>query len=487
MKVYFFKTTKRVNSTFVPTQFTEYDCQLKDICSITAPVIKLSVFTDYNYCYIPKFKRYYFVTGCTIESHGIYHYSLAVDVLATYRSQILSKSTFVKRSASSYDLNLVDDTWLHDTTFTEAVQTASNSGLSTVGCYLITIVNRENAQSANPASTMYAMTEGLLSTFLSQMFDLDNYSNITDLEATYFNPYQYVTSCKWIPVSWDAVGGTVSDLSYGWFSPTGITSAKRISDYGKEFTWTINVPSGNDWTWKNTEWTHHLMYVPFCGEIEIDPIYSGKTLTVTQYIDYNTGGCNTVITDGSNQIISAINGQAGADVAISQVAGELNIPTSKKEALVMGVKTLGGAISKNKDAFISFFNNIGASQAYARGAISGEEMFSTAKTALDGGADVAKSLADGLTNQLLNPTVSVSGADGARMTTLNRHTLIIYTRHYNRYVDATAYTGGMCCQIKTLSTLSGYTQVANGMLELNALDEEKSAIRQILESGFYIE
>lgn len=490
MKVRFYKTNKRVNSTLIPTVYTEYDCQLKDDCAITAPVITLSVFTDYNYCYIPQFKRYYFVTGCIVGTHGIYTYTLAVDVLATYKSEILSQTTYVKRSASNYDLMLTDDTWLHDMTFTESVKTASNSELDTgSGTYLITIVNSESAHSANPASTMYAMADSGLNSFLAEMFDLEKYSAVTDLEATYFNPYQYVTSCKWFPLNVDTFAGVLKKVKYGWYEAEG--STYLVTQYGRTLTWTITIPSYSDWTGRDAGWTKHLLYVPFCGEVEIDPIYSGKTLTVKMYIDFNTGGCNCVITDGTNQIVSSISGQAGVEVSISQVAGEIKLPTSKTEALATGGKALAGAFTRDSGGFIEFGKNLlnalgqGTALSFGQGNI--EDTISANKAVIDSGKDVSKSIVDGITQALLNPTVSKSGADGARYSILNRYTMILYSRKFNRYVDAHNYNGGMCHKILTLNTLSGYTQVANGMFNIQALDEEKSAIRQITENGFYIE
>lgn len=492
MKVRFFKTSKRVNSTYIPVNYTEYECQLKDMCAITAPQITLSVLTDYNYCYIPKFGRYYFVSGCVIECAGVYTYTLAVDVLATYRSQILSQTTYVKRSASDYNVKLIDDTWLHDDTYTENVVTASNNNLDVnEGSYLITIVNGEADISANPSSSMYAMSKSGLTDFLSEMFDLDKYTNLTDLEATYFNPYQYITSCRWFPLNIDTFAGNLKKVKYGWYEAEGSTYV--VNQYGRTLTWSIAVPDNGNWTGRSPEWTSHLLYIPFCGEVEIDPIFSGKTLTITQYIDFNTGGCNTVITDGDNKIVSSISGQAGADVAISQVSGNLDIPTSKGDFLSKGVEILGNAISRGKDNALSFGKNWWQSLKDIGGFFSGggrsslENWTQSFGTMLDAGQDFAKNIADGAKNQILNPTVSKSGADGARYTIMQRNKVVLYTRHYNRVVNATSYTGGMCHKILKLDTLSGYTQVGNGMFEISALDEEKAAIRQITETGFYIE
>lgn len=48
-----------------------------------------NTFKNYNYCYIPIFKRYYFVTSVNVQNDKIIM-NLKVDVLKTYETEILN-------------------------------------------------------------------------------------------------------------------------------------------------------------------------------------------------------------------------------------------------------------------------------------------------------------------------------------------------------------------------------------------------------------
>ena len=45
---------------------------------------------NFNYCYIPELRRYYFINDVIILSRDIYELSLNVDVLQTYKTEILN-------------------------------------------------------------------------------------------------------------------------------------------------------------------------------------------------------------------------------------------------------------------------------------------------------------------------------------------------------------------------------------------------------------
>lgn len=45
---------------------------------------------NYNYCYIPLFSRYYFINDIEIFPNNIYRIHLHIDVLETYKSDILN-------------------------------------------------------------------------------------------------------------------------------------------------------------------------------------------------------------------------------------------------------------------------------------------------------------------------------------------------------------------------------------------------------------
>lgn len=73
---------------------------LKESCNIINPVIEFELNTNIlnkNYCVIPDFGRNYYITNMEIINKRLV-VSMHVDVLATYRSEILSSSANIVRS-----------------------------------------------------------------------------------------------------------------------------------------------------------------------------------------------------------------------------------------------------------------------------------------------------------------------------------------------------------------------------------------------------
>lgn len=87
--------------------------RLLDDTSILTPTIEVRESTiiddlwTINYFYIPKFKRYYFVTDA-VATAGMFRISGRVDVLRTYKSEILISSQIISRQEN------LQDRYLHD-------------------------------------------------------------------------------------------------------------------------------------------------------------------------------------------------------------------------------------------------------------------------------------------------------------------------------------------------------------------------------------
>lgn len=85
--------------------------KMKDDVNILHPIIILSnenaLYT--NYVYIKKFKRYYFVTDIIAMNENTIMLKCDVDVLYTYKKQILNLTTFVERQENSYSPYIVDN------------------------------------------------------------------------------------------------------------------------------------------------------------------------------------------------------------------------------------------------------------------------------------------------------------------------------------------------------------------------------------------
>lgn len=93
------------------TQTISLACEFLDDESILNPRIKVrynnSVLTS-NYCYIPKFDRYYYITDI-VTSKGYMFATLKVDVLETYKTQIKNLKAVIKRQQYKYNTYLQDD------------------------------------------------------------------------------------------------------------------------------------------------------------------------------------------------------------------------------------------------------------------------------------------------------------------------------------------------------------------------------------------
>lgn len=69
---------------------TDFQGVLREQSSIINPIIKVqsTELPDFNYAYVPDFKRYYFIVGIRNLSTNIWELSLGVDVLESFKDGI---------------------------------------------------------------------------------------------------------------------------------------------------------------------------------------------------------------------------------------------------------------------------------------------------------------------------------------------------------------------------------------------------------------
>ena len=84
---------------------------LKEESSIINPVVKFKRATDIldkNYLYIPLFNRYYFINDI-ITSGDYIEVNAGIDVVETYKDDILDYNATLERSEYDYNLFLIDN------------------------------------------------------------------------------------------------------------------------------------------------------------------------------------------------------------------------------------------------------------------------------------------------------------------------------------------------------------------------------------------
>ena len=108
---------KKRNSTKQPeTAGTKMQGELKQNFTLTGLEVTFNFGKQlyapvFNYCHIPNLRRYYFITDWYYNA-GLWVAVCAVDVLATYKTQIGVSRQYVIRAYSKYDASIVDTAYL---------------------------------------------------------------------------------------------------------------------------------------------------------------------------------------------------------------------------------------------------------------------------------------------------------------------------------------------------------------------------------------
>lgn len=88
----------------------EYDCVMKDETQILTPEIRIQTsdnLSDYNYAYIERYGRYYYVKPSTTPN-GFWRLTGRVDVLMSHKTELLKLTGTLKRSETTFNAYLND-------------------------------------------------------------------------------------------------------------------------------------------------------------------------------------------------------------------------------------------------------------------------------------------------------------------------------------------------------------------------------------------
>lgn len=122
----------------------DFDCDVFNDCSIQNPqlIVPMSdALINANYCYIAKFKRYYYIVDSTIYNGDMLRVILKSDVLMSFWKVCSGSRVIAKRSQSHPNPNIPDnyDVYKSQSKFVRRKDTNKFTPTANGGCYILTL------------------------------------------------------------------------------------------------------------------------------------------------------------------------------------------------------------------------------------------------------------------------------------------------------------------------------------------------------------
>lgn len=453
--VKFYSFAKKRNSTKQPSTGTDLSCLVKSDSSIINPVIEVSTDpTGYNYCYIASFGRYYYIEDIVFQK-GIWICYCSVDVLASYKSQIGSSSFYVTRSASSYDGNIVDAQYpaTSDVVFSNTAAAPNPFSWSgfTGGVYVIGLMTSDTG---NTNGVIYYVLEPAEFAKLIKDF----YSDTSPGFATWWDNLgkgivnslnkisDFIVSCRWYPTA-PAIEAGLRTISVGLFT----SSAK-----GYQVANNPNVTNSAQWTvpkhpqaatrgayLNGAPYSRYTISSGFTGEISLDSylVAQASKLNFIVNMDITTGQAKIMITDPDNSR------------TLLTTYGEFGIPI-QLEATEVSASGFVNSLAKTWGSMIT-------------GDLLGT--FNGVMNSLD----------------YFQPTPGGNGGAGGYIPFTQ--SLLLNCEFFKIVDEDLADKGRPLCQVKQISTLSGFLMCDNADISLAATPGEIETVNAYLNNGMFYE
>lgn len=506
----FYKTSKRHNSTLQPSgSGTDINVQLKNGSDIIAPVFLLSLASLPDYSMMVFEGRTYFITGISSVRDNLWEISAEVDVLATYKSNILASRPFVlyantnnseiidsrlpAKTTATYAKNyatlsqsLMTGQWKIAVSVTGDTSTATflltpaqvralvnstgfdqwfNSLWQSIQSEQSTIASTQNASTndansiAQQAQQITTEVDGLsligqataLAARCGARIIADCIQSSINTMAKFFRkviatPNAMECIKSAIFIPWDVVGdGSMQEIMLGEYA-TGI-QALPVYNPIQHSQISIDIPwQASDWR-RNAPYHQIYLYLPFMGDIEISPsdVIDCTALNIYFSLNVMNGALNYRVATDKDTTIGVFSCQTG----VSYPIGASNItPVS----VGMGVGS-------------------------AAAAIAGAPTLAAAAVA-------ASSLA------AIRPNASCVGGGGGGAGSGLDMRVICHTVFHDTNVTPSNPASSIGVPVSsevTLSILSGFVQTKNASVSGSMTDTERSRINMLLDGGIYIE
>ena len=458
--------SKRKNSTKQPTSGTTATVYLKDDTSILNPTFDCTGVPDnVNYIYVSDFGRYYFVDDVTHVGKDRILIKCVSDPMASYKTPIGSYNGFKEYASSSSKVTITDPrnrpTHLIDTTYDSLAFTASH--FNTTGCYIIGVLS-DQANGDTGVISYYAVQASEMRLFVAEIYSS---AFITNIQNQFQAVQDSLVSCIWIPISYSTIlPATEVNIYIGRLDAVG--KGKKISQRIYTNTTgsvTVAFPSGsgagNDLKYIDLPpYTSGGLYLPFVGivPLNIEPLAFTKSISIDYTIDILTGDIVYKVYHGGLWM-ATYNGNMATKVPVTGASFD-------------GVGVASGALAVIGGAF---------GTAMAIGSEGGAAPILAGVASMAGGAaSAAKSME---LQTMING--STSSAIGAHLGLTPYYYIIQRIPSMTNLTDPQTEQGMPVFKVET--TTSGFNKFNNASVSITGFEQEKDAVNDFLNSGFYYE
>ena len=507
MNVIFYNFSKRSNSTKQPgagDTGTTLSCELKEQSSIVNPTLVIKnvaagLSTIWNYARIATFDRYYFINNWR-WLNGVWECDLICDVLASFKTGIGNLSEYVLRSASQYNGQIVDLQYptTAETRVDSRLLTNRFQSVFAGGYYILGVISNDQS-AAQGAVTYYQMTPAQIAALKTYMMSDDfmleqgftqqlivDYIP-TDVLKTLYDPFKYIVSCVWIPLSDTAIPAsfkTSENVKFGWWETTESIPGYKINQNGYVATYSERISiSGHPQRFDrgvyldHTPFVDRMLFYPPYGSIPIndDSIIGGDYLRIELTIDLVFG--DSVLSVFHDRPISendfankGLIARVSAPLAVPIQLAQTTIDYGSSATAILPI-AFNGAGRSAMDAFKEYGGGVS-------GWLAGFGAF---------GFNAPGQTLSAIGDVIASPVGQLQSA-GTNGSVAQYSTHPYFIEKYRIVADDdNTQKGRPLCAIRTINTLSGYIMVDTPDVNLPCMDSERQQIIAFMSGGFFYE
>lgn len=444
MEVILYKNfSKRKNSTKQPlgVESVTKNLTLKGECDYIHPSFFLADVE--GYVYLKAWNNYYFINGVAYDINGAQYITCTIDVLATWKAQILATNAFVKYSTNEYSPLLHDDRVAMLTDIDIKIDDSEPSLFTTTPSYILSVIGESGIQCVIPADP------NIIQATLYQQ-------SATDLIQALCIQWSDAQSCLLelleVPI---AVGADyTTDVFVGKIN-TGNRACKSHFFNGslEEATTIIHIPESYK-DFRLFSFCNMYLYLPMVGVVELDlhdycpdPTELNRQVIIHAVADVMTGHVSYSLKNKEGYIVSTYTGTFGRKLPINA--------SSPRDVLSAITHLASGAVK--------------ASAGKSSGAI----------------GDLITAMGDSV-----HFKGSVIGSFGGSFGEyLGTNYVLALAEHQSRIEPSNLadLKGRPCAKVVNLSTLTGYVETVDFSIDISALDEVKNMINTAMDNGVYLE